>query len=297
MFLPDTSSPLDILLHGETNMWYNQPSPHAHLQAAPPPQLHQLNTSPLHHLPTPPPVHPSHPAPSGLFALAAASPADVTSASNSTNAAAVFTGARGTAGGARAARGGRPRGGHAGASRAHAHAHAQGGVAGGHGAGGNDEAVVLPHERYVRVAAMAADEAKIKYRNELKTEQRRRELEARERGEPLSARDKERERSRRESSVTRRRAEVYVAQLENMARRLPGAETELLNLRRELQALRAMRGVAGGRGRDDAAADVDVDVGVDVGGQQRGEADGMLVEGSATGSISMSASDGGVKAE
>lgn len=94
-------------------------------------------------------------------------------------------------------------------------------------------------DKYVQLAAQSADNAKIKYRNELKHDQRRREMDARERGEPLSARDKERERSRRESSVTRRRAEVYVAQLENTVRRLPQIEQENVALRREVNALRA----------------------------------------------------------
>lgn len=94
-------------------------------------------------------------------------------------------------------------------------------------------------DKYVLLAAQSADNAKIRYRNELKHDQRRREMDARERGEPLSARDKERERSRRESSVTRRRAEVYVAQLENTARRLPQLELEIAGLRREISALHA----------------------------------------------------------
>lgn len=108
------------------------------------------------------------------------------------------------------------------------------------GVGGDDNVLnVSGTDKYVLLAAQSADNAKIVYRNELKNDQRRRELDARERGEPLSARDKERERSRRESSVTRRRAEVYVAQLENTARRLPGLELENADLRREISALHA----------------------------------------------------------
>lgn len=153
------------------------------------------------------------------------------------------------------------------------------------------------NEKYVQLAAQSADNAKIRYRNELKHDQRRREMDARERGEPLSARDKERERSRRESSVTRRRAEVYVAQLENTARRLPQLEHEIAGLRRELSALRAALQSQSGHGEHDEQQQVEAQhlqrqehhrlehgrVGVDLRdneGDTRGGGDeGLIVEG------------------
>lgn len=95
-------------------------------------------------------------------------------------------------------------------------------------------------DKYILLAGQSADSAKIRFRNELKLNQRRRESEARDRGEPLSARDKERERSRRESSVTRRRAEVYVQELEATARKLPALELENEQLRHEISKLRSI---------------------------------------------------------
>lgn len=117
------------------------------------------------------------------------------------------------------------------------------------------------------LAAQYADEAKIRYRNDLKLEQRQREQAARERGEPLSARDKERERSRRESSVTRRRAEVYVNKLEETARRLPSVEARLdetLRQNNQLRHLLMSRGIPfpEGDGPDDGPSGTDGSAGV-----------------------------------
>lgn len=92
-------------------------------------------------------------------------------------------------------------------------------------------------DAYIMAAARAADRAKLAHRTFLKEAQRAREANAQRSGLPLSAKDKERERSRRESAVTRKRAEVYIAELERVARRVPALERRLANLQAEQLAL------------------------------------------------------------
>lgn len=94
-------------------------------------------------------------------------------------------------------------------------------------------------ETYVLAAARAADRAKLAHRVWLKEAQRAREASAQRSGCPLSAKDKERERSRRESAVTRKRAEVYIAELERVARRVPGLERRVTTLQATVLALQA----------------------------------------------------------
>lgn len=73
------------------------------------------------------------------------------------------------------------------------------------------------------------------YRDRLKAEQLAKEAAAKARGGPLTAKEKERERSRRESAVTRKRAEVYIRELEAVARRLPWLEARLAALEADLR--------------------------------------------------------------
>lgn len=94
----------------------------------------------------------------------------------------------------------------------------------------------IDDDYFVRAAARAADSAKLAHRMWLKEAQQEREANAQLSGVPLSAKDKERERSRRESAVTRKRAEVYIAELERAARRLPALERRIVALSAALQA-------------------------------------------------------------
>lgn len=96
---------------------------------------------------------------------------------------------------------------------------------------------IFDSEKYVKLAAQAADDAKLSHRATLKELQRGREENAHLRGRPLSAKDKERERSRRESAVTRKRSEVYIHELERAARKVPELEREVLILRQQLRAI------------------------------------------------------------
>lgn len=86
-------------------------------------------------------------------------------------------------------------------------------------------------EHYISRASKMADEAKIEYRAILKENQFAKAELAKAIGCPLSARQKERERSRRESAVTRKRAEVYLSELERLARVVPLLEKEINSLR------------------------------------------------------------------
>lgn len=104
-------------------------------------------------------------------------------------------------------------------------------------------------ERYVGYAGVVAEAAKLEHRNALKETQRAREAEAEAAGRPLSAKEKERERSRRESAVTRKRTEVYIAQLENAARKVPELEAQVAELSEELCALKGAEAM-----RDEPAA-------------------------------------------
>ncbi len=97
----------------------------------------------------------------------------------------------------------------------------------------------MDDDYFVRAAARAADSAKLAHRMWLKEAQQEREASAQLNGVPLSAKDKERERSRRESAVTRKRAEVYIAELERAARRLPALERRIVALSAALQAAAA----------------------------------------------------------
>ena len=95
--------------------------------------------------------------------------------------------------------------------------------------------MIFDNDYYVREAAKSADSAKLAHRKWLKEAQREREADALRNGLPLSAKDKERERSRRESAVTRKRAEVYIAELESAARKLPMLERRLAEISAALQ--------------------------------------------------------------
>eukprot|EP00177_Eucheuma_denticulatum_P008551 GFKZ01015564.1.p1 GENE.GFKZ01015564.1~~GFKZ01015564.1.p1 ORF type:complete len:229 (+),score=53.18 GFKZ01015564.1:51-689(+) len=100
-----------------------------------------------------------------------------------------------------------------------------------------DGAVALDYTRYVKEAARIAEEAKLAKRKDLKEQQKRKEEEAGRAGRSLSAKDKERERSRRESAVTRKRTEVYIAELERHATKVPALEQRIALLEDQLRRL------------------------------------------------------------
>lgn len=93
-------------------------------------------------------------------------------------------------------------------------------------------------DKYLRMAGVQADSAKIVYRNQLKTQLRQREQAALRSGQPMSSRVKQRERSRTESWLYRRRAQVYVQHLEATARKLSTVEQELRKARVEVARMR-----------------------------------------------------------
>lgn len=86
-------------------------------------------------------------------------------------------------------------------------------------------------EHYISKALQIADRAKVKYRTMMKTFQLTKAEAMKAAGCPLSARERERERSRRESAVTRKRAEVYLFELEQIAKMVPLLQNEISTLR------------------------------------------------------------------